>query len=115
MTRDQALAELRMWSAPGRRAELIAAAWDAGETRVAVLAEAARVSRPTVYADLRSRGIDPETRPREDTTPMTTLTIEGFTGDPEHDADLMLRRMLSDDPKERQHVLALHMIGRAHV
>jgi hypothetical protein len=106
MTREQALAELRMWSAPGRRAELIAAAWDAGETRVSVLAEAARVSRPTVYADLRAKGIGPETRPREDTL-MTTLTIEGFTGT-EADADLLLRRMRDADDEERMRLMVLH-------
>lgn len=76
---------LRAWSAPGRRAELIAAAWDAGETTISALAEAARVSRPTVYADLRALGIDPEQRPQEETPMPTTMTIEGLTGDPEND------------------------------
>ncbi|MFD5615839.1 hypothetical protein [Kitasatospora sp. NPDC127060] len=79
--RDEALNALRAWSAPGRRAELIAAAWKAGATRVAVLAEAARVSRPTVYADLRSQGIDPDRRPsKESTMQITPVTLEGFTG-----------------------------------
>ncbi|MGW1129864.1 hypothetical protein [Streptomyces sp. NPDC002526] len=83
--RDTALAELRDWSRPGRRADLIAAAWQAGETTVAVLAEAARISRPTVYADLRSRGIDPDHRPKDTTmiTMLEPLDIEGFTGVPE--------------------------------
>ncbi|WP_371503545.1 hypothetical protein OG871_39745 (plasmid) [Kitasatospora sp. NBC_00374] len=76
-----ALIELRTWSAPGRRAALIAAAWDAGETNVSALAEAARVSRPTVYADLRSQGIDPDHRPaKENAVPVSPVTLEGFTG-----------------------------------
>lgn len=80
--RDEALAELRAWSAPGRRADLIAAAWQSGETTVSVLAEAARITRPTVYADLRSRGIDPDHRPKgtDVITTLSPLDIEGFTG-----------------------------------
>ncbi|MFJ8957309.1 hypothetical protein ACIRO1_45190 [Streptomyces sp. NPDC102381] len=78
-TRDEALAALRDWSKPGRRADLIAAAWQAGETNVVALAEAARISRPTVYTDLRSRGIDPDQRPKENdmTAP---LVIDGIDG-----------------------------------
>ncbi|MFI0742364.1 hypothetical protein ACH4PU_30460 [Streptomyces sp. NPDC021100] len=80
-TRAEAMAALRHWSAPGRRAELIATAWDAGETNISALAEAARVSRPTVYADLRSRGIDPDRRPaKESTMQISPVTLEGFTG-----------------------------------
>lgn len=56
---EQALQELRQWSADGRRAELLAAAWRLGETNVNTLAETARVSRPTVYSDLATVGIDP--------------------------------------------------------
>ncbi|MFJ1839887.1 MULTISPECIES: hypothetical protein [unclassified Streptomyces] len=80
--RDTALAALRDWSSPGRRADLIAAAWQAGETTVSVLAEAARITRPTVYADLRSRGIDPDRRSKDTTmiTNLDALDIEGFTG-----------------------------------
>ncbi|MFF8423362.1 hypothetical protein [Streptomyces sp. NPDC015680] len=96
--RDTALAALRDWSSPGRRADLIAAAWQAGETTVSALAEAARITRPTVYADLRSRGIDPDHRRPKGTTMMITdlapLDIEGFTGiyattDAEFDAAML--------------------------
>ncbi|MFE5730219.1 hypothetical protein ACFQ7A_04805 [Streptomyces sp. NPDC056528] len=76
--RDDVMAALRDWSKPGRRADLLAEAWQAGETNVSALAEAARISRPTVYADLKSRGIDPEDRPKG--TPMMLATIDGLTG-----------------------------------
>ncbi|MFF8264327.1 hypothetical protein [Streptomyces virginiae] len=80
--RDDVMAALRDWSKPGRRADLLAAAWQAGETNISALAEAARVSRPTVYADLRSRGIDPDHRPKGKSviTNLSPLDIEGFTG-----------------------------------
>ncbi|MFI5736122.1 hypothetical protein ACIA49_38770 [Kribbella sp. NPDC051587] len=58
-TLEQALEDLRLWSTPGRRAELLAAAWRSGETNIRTLAEAARVTRQTVYTDLESCGIDP--------------------------------------------------------
>ena len=55
--RENALAALREWSVPGRRADLVAAAWNAGATVVAI-AEAARVgSRHTIYDDLKSRDL----------------------------------------------------------
>lgn len=88
------MAALRDWSKPGRRAGLLAAAWQAGETNVSALAEAARISRPTVYADLRSRGIDPDHRPKgTNVITISPLDIEGFTGayetaDAEYDAAL---------------------------
>jgi transcriptional regulator of acetoin/glycerol metabolism len=44
------------------RAAAIATAWLAGETNVAKLAREAGVSRDTVYADLRSQGIEPTVR-----------------------------------------------------
>lgn len=74
------MAALRAWAAPMRRAGLIADAWDAGETNVSVLAEAAGVSRPTVYGDLRSRGIEPDNRPTEETDMISPVAIEGITG-----------------------------------
>ncbi|MFD6243366.1 hypothetical protein ACFWFV_28370 [Streptomyces diastaticus] len=80
--RAAAVAALRDWAAiatPARRAALIAAAWRAGETRVAALAEAAGVTRQTVYTDLRAEGIDPDDR--EDTMTISPLDIEGFTGE----------------------------------
>ncbi len=90
------MAALRDWSKPGRRADLLATAWQAGETNVSALAEAARISRPTVYADLRSRGIDPDHRPKGTSviTNLSPLDIEGFTGvgermDAEYDAALL--------------------------
>src|SRR5690606_23201110 len=101
--RDDAMAALREWSRPGRRADLLAAAWQAGETNVSALAEAARISRPTVYADLRSRGIDPDHRPKGDSviTNLSPLDIDGFTGvhetsDAEFDA--AMRRWLAAHP-----------------
>ncbi|MEU3356135.1 hypothetical protein [Streptomyces sp. NPDC037389] len=81
-TRAEAMTALRDWarqSTSGRRAELVGAAWRAGETNVSRLAEAAGTSRPTVYADLRDQDIDPDERPKE--KDMTTpITIEGLNG-----------------------------------
>jgi hypothetical protein len=80
----------------------VAAAWQAGETNVSALAEAARISRPTVYADLRSRGIDPDHRPKGNSViTISPLDIEGFTGvgerlDAEYDA--ALRRWAAKHP-----------------
>ncbi|MFI8944085.1 hypothetical protein [Streptomyces syringium] len=76
--RENALAALREWSVPGRRPDLVAAAWRAGATVVAI-AEAARAkSRQTIYDDLKSRGIDPRDRPKEKN--MTPVTVEGLNG-----------------------------------
>lgn len=47
---------------PAHRADLLAAAWHAGNRNVAELARAAGSARDTVYADLRSRGIYPTGR-----------------------------------------------------
>lgn len=80
--RQRALEALRAWSAaaaPETRARLIEAAWLAGEHNVSALAEAADVTRKTVYADLDSRGIDVRTD-RQETPTMQTLTIGGYTG-----------------------------------
>ncbi|ORT54213.1 hypothetical protein BKD26_36085 [Streptomyces sp. CB03238] len=97
------MAALREWSKPGRRADLLAAAWQAGETNVSALAEAARISRPTVYADLRSRGIDPDHRPKGNTViiNLAPLDIEGFTGVGERldaEFDAALRRWAAEHP-----------------
>ncbi|MET9676417.1 hypothetical protein ABZY68_25480 [Streptomyces sp. NPDC006482] len=98
------MAALRSWSRPGRRADLLATAWQAGETNVSALAEAARVSRPTVYADLRSRGIDPDdrrTKGKSMILDIAPLDIEGFTGIADHlDAqlDAALRRWRQEHP-----------------
>jgi hypothetical protein len=105
--RDDALTALREWSTPGRRAQLLADAWLAGETTVAVLAEAARCVRTTVYSDLRSRGIDPDHRPKGNSVilNLSPLDIEGFTGvgerlDAEYDA--ALRRWAAEHPAATQ-------------
>ncbi|TMZ71231.1 hypothetical protein EMG21_27595 [Klebsiella pneumoniae] len=65
--RRHALHALNAWAArrdalATDRAELMAAAWRAGERTIALLARHAAVSRDTVYADLRSQGIDPTDR-----------------------------------------------------
>ncbi|MCX4885970.1 hypothetical protein [Streptomyces sp. NBC_00847] len=105
--RDDVMATLRDWSKPGRRADLVAAAWQAGETNVSALAEAARTSRPTVYADLRSRGIDPDHRPKGTSviTNLSPLDIEGFTGVGERldaEFDAALRRWAAEHPTATQ-------------
>lgn len=100
------MAALRDWSKPGRRADLLAAAWQAGETNVSALAEAARISRPTVYADLRSRGIDPDHRPKGTSViTISPLDIEGFTGvgeTMEAEFDAALRRWAAEHPTGTQ-------------
>ncbi|WP_433860312.1 hypothetical protein [Streptomyces kronopolitis] len=101
-TRDDAMAALRTWSAPGRRAELLEAAWNAGETTISALAEAARISRPTVYADLRCRGIDPDQRHHQEDK-LTTIAIEGMNGT-EADKQAVgegLRRYIAQHPDGR--------------
>ncbi|MFI1831329.1 hypothetical protein ACH41E_33520 [Streptomyces sp. NPDC020412] len=97
--RDTTMAALRAWSAPGRRADLIAAAWQAGETTVSVLAEAARVSRPTVYADLRSRGIDPDHRPKEHTM-ATPVVIDGIDGKSFEGVQDVIERYADEHPED---------------
>lgn len=97
------MAALRDWSKPGRRADLLAAAWTAGETNVSALAEAARISRPTVYADLRSQGIDPDHRPKGNSViaNLSPLDIEGFTGTAdslEAELDAALRQWAAQHP-----------------
>src|SRR5215831_12324534 len=62
-----ALSALRGWALrrdrlPGDRARLLAAAWHAGARNVRELARLADISRDTVYADLKSSGIDPSVR-----------------------------------------------------
>jgi hypothetical protein len=92
-SRETALAALRNWSAPGRRAVLVAAAWTAGETNISALAEAGRISRPTVYADLRSVGINPDDRPEE---PMTSpAMLDGITGDGSEAEERLMREALT--------------------
>jgi len=66
---------------PEDRADLLAAAWWAGNRNVAELARAADTSRDTVYSDLRSRGIDPQARftpagPRPRYAPLRFETVD---------------------------------------
>lgn len=79
-SRETALAELRAWATPGTRARLIAAAWTAGEHNVVVLAEAAGVTRQTVYTDLAEHGVDPRTQRQETPSMYHPITIDGTTG-----------------------------------
>jgi hypothetical protein len=78
-----AMNALRAWSAPGVRAQLIANAWNAGEHRISALADAAGLTRPTVYDALESCGIDPKTDRQEPPT-MQSITLDGWTG---HETD----------------------------
>src|SRR5690349_16699933 len=92
--REQAMNALRAWSTPGVRARLIEQAWRAGETNVSALADAAATTRPTVYADLKSRGIDYHTE-RQETPPMQTITVGPYTGrETEAERDEPLRALL---------------------
>ncbi|MCT9141740.1 hypothetical protein [Streptomyces violarus] len=117
--RDDVMAALRDWSKPGRRADLVAAAWQAGETNVSALAEAARISRPTVYADLGSRGIEPDHRPKGTSviTNLSPLDIEGFTGVYENadaEFDAALRRWAAEHPnatREEGQAEGMRLVG----
>ncbi len=83
------MAALREHAQPGRRAYLIEQAWNAGEHSIVALADAARVARGTVYADLETRGINPRTARQEDHT-LKPITVNGYTGS-ESDAELLER------------------------
>jgi hypothetical protein len=97
--REHAMAALRAWSAPGVRARLLEQAWLAGETSISALADAANITRPTVYADLESRGINPSTD-RQETPRMQTITLAGFTGnETDNDLDTVLRAHLNAWPR----------------
>ncbi|RKT84641.1 hypothetical protein SAMN05421805_1238 [Saccharopolyspora antimicrobica] len=62
------------------RADLVAAAWRSGSRNVAELARLARVSRDTIYADLKARSIDTSARAQDpvsaETTPGAPLKAE---------------------------------------
>ncbi|MDA3644826.1 hypothetical protein LZ318_14465 [Saccharopolyspora indica] len=47
------------------RADLVAAAWRSGSRNIAELSRLARVSRDTIYADLKARSIDPSARTQD--------------------------------------------------
>lgn len=92
--REQAMTALRAWSTPGVRAHLIERAWRAGETNISALADAAATTRPTVYADLESRGINPRTD-RQESPPMQTITVGPYTGsETKQERDEPLRALL---------------------
>jgi hypothetical protein len=68
---------------PQLRAELVALAWQTGNRNIRELARIADVSRDTIYADLRARGIDAtdQTTRRTATTPRyQPLTPEAVAG-----------------------------------
>jgi hypothetical protein len=71
---DLALDALRRWAATNR-ADLVAAAWHAGNRNITALANAAGRGRDVIYADLRSRGIDPKTDRTENPPVTTTPTL----------------------------------------
>ncbi|MFC9280974.1 hypothetical protein [Streptomyces collinus] len=79
---ERTMAALQEWAAPGLRARLIRAAWDAGTQNVNELAEAARVDRKTIYADLAAEGIDPKTdRSQGGAVTVSTINVYGMHGD----------------------------------
>ncbi|MCW8383922.1 hypothetical protein [Streptomyces justiciae] len=117
--RAEAMKALRDWSSPGRRAALVAAVWQEGETNISAIAEAGRISRPTVYADLRSQGIDPDHRPKGTSviTNLSPLDIEGFTGVAERldaEYDDALRRWKAEHPtatREEAQAEGMRLVG----
>ncbi|MFF7361928.1 hypothetical protein [Streptomyces sp. NPDC008125] len=92
----------------------MAAAWQAGETWISVLAEAACISRPTVYAALRSQGIEPGHRPAGPSTfDARPLDIEGFTGRDET-AEAEFDRALAHWRASRPRATATEFCDREH-
>lgn len=80
--KDATLAALAAWAAH-TRAELVAAAWHAGNRDITELARVARRQRQAIYQDLRSQGIDPPTDRKEPpvmTTPKSAATIVPVPG-----------------------------------
>lgn len=97
------MADLRAWAEPGLRARLIKAAWDAGNQNINELAEAARVDRKTVYADLAAEGIDPKTDRTQGGSVLGPVSINGLYGD-ERDEHLLGNKALAqmlDDFRDR--------------
>lgn len=112
MSDTDPLTELARWARPGRRAELIAQAWQAGTTNVAELARVARVSRDTVYADLASRGIDHRTRP--EARMHTPISLLGYTGE-EGDHQIEVAEInRGASPEERHLGLLARTAARFH-
>jgi hypothetical protein len=72
---EAALVALRRWAATNR-ADLVAAAWHAGNRNITALADAAGCGRDAIYADLRARNIDPKSDRQEKPPVLTTKTNE---------------------------------------
>ncbi|MFJ4880053.1 hypothetical protein ACIP93_33265 [Streptomyces sp. NPDC088745] len=99
--RERTMAALCAWAEPGLRARLLKEAWDAGNQNVNELAEAARVDRKTVYADLAAEGIDAKTdRTQGGPKLATPITVSGMYGD-DRDND-KLNMMAVAKLRERQ-------------
>ncbi|MET9776155.1 hypothetical protein ABZ023_18175 [Streptomyces sp. NPDC006367] len=99
--RERTMTALREWAKPGLRARLIKAAWDAGNQNINELAEAARIDRKTVYADLAAEGIDPKADRTQGGPVLTApITVSGMYGD-ERDND-KLNMMAVAELRSRQ-------------
>jgi len=85
---------------PEHRADLLAAAWWAGNNNVAELARASDTARDTVYRDLRSRGIDPIARhlPAGDRPRYAPLTYAAVDELASLMSTVLLPSMLCGDP-----------------
>ncbi|MFJ1847114.1 hypothetical protein [Streptomyces sp. NPDC088146] len=100
-----ALAALRRWARDQAHARprLVANAWRAGARNVAALAREAKVTRDTIYADLRAHGIDP-TDPQQKKEPAmpadTTVVARYLTvaGESLNDPSLAVDVTLYSDP-----------------
>lgn len=106
--RQTAMTALESWArqqerAPEQRAALLAAAWYAGERTVSELCRASGLSRPTVYADLRSQGInaagaDRATPPHQPSyRPLNQQQIADLA---EHMSAILLPSVISDKNEE---------------
>jgi hypothetical protein len=98
---------------PEHRADLLAAAWWAGNRNVAELARAADTARDTVYSDLRSRGIDPMARhmPASDRPRYVPLGYAAVDELASLMSTVLLPSMLSSDPDPL--ASAAWMMGKA--
>lgn len=138
---QDALRALREWATAQKliRPRLIAAAWRAGERNIRALAQAAAVSRDTVYSDLRQEGIDYRDRsggatPAPDTTVTThpagsyliqvVISTYGILHRTPPDEDALVVNLTTalrnppDDPDVRERMIqlsGLHPEVRAYV
>ncbi|MGP4021605.1 hypothetical protein [Saccharopolyspora sp. 5N708] len=85
------------------RADLVAAAWRSGSRNVAELARLARVSRDTIYADLKARSIDTSAR-AQDPIGTTEIPRDQLTAESvrplAHLVDAVARPAFSRDPND---------------